>query len=302
MTVVKAAFKLRMREQAPRNHAEIKMNALLPLGLAVIMLAVGLKLAPDDFRRLAARPKAAAAGVTAQVLLLPLLALGIGAVYPLSPAMAAGFLIIAACPGGITSNLLTLLARGDVALALTVTAISTLLSTVTLPAIAGLAAGADGLSLPFGPTFGGVFVMTAVPTAVGMAWRWRFPAAAATAERTIRPAAVAAFAAIVVFTFVKERAAIIDYGATVGPAVALLNLVAMACAAGLATALRLDPPQRTAITLECGLQNAAVAIVIGNVALGDPLLTVPAVLYAVMMNLSAVAWVVWARRRAPAAS
>lgn len=258
---------------------------MLPLGLAVIMLTVGLKLAPDDFRRLAARPKAAAAGVAAQVLALPLLALGIAAVYPLSPVMAAGFLIIAACPGGITSNLLTLLARGDVALALTITAVSTALSTVTLPVVAGLAAGAQGVSLPFGPTFGGVFVMTAVPTLIGMAWRWRFPGMAERAGEKLRPAAVAIFAAIVVFTFVKERAAIVDYGASVGPAVAML---------------RLDPPQRTAITLECGLQNAAVAIVIGNAALGDPLLTVPAVLYAVMMNLTAVAWVLWARRRRPA--
>lgn len=273
---------------------------MLPLGLAVIMLTVGLKLAPDDFRRLAARPKAAAAGVAAQVLALPLLALGIAAVYPLSPVMAAGFLIIAACPGGITSNLLTLLARGDVALALTITAVSTALSTVTLPVVAGLAAGAQGVSLPFGPTFGGVFVMTAVPTLIGMAWRWRFPGMAERAGEKLRPAAVAIFAAIVVFTFVKERAAIVDYGASVGPAVALLNIAAMACAAGLAAMLRLDPPQRTAITLECGLQNAAVAIVIGNAALGDPLLTVPAVLYAVMMNLTAVAWVLWARRRRPA--
>lgn len=279
------------------NHL---LSVALPLGLAVIMLTVGLKLAPDDFRRLAARPKAAVAGVAAQVLLLPLLALGIAAVYPLSPVMAAGFLIIAACPGGITSNLLTLLARGDVALALTITAVSTALSTVTLPVIAGLAAGAQGVSLPFGPTFGGVFVMTAVPTLLGMAWRWRWPAMAARAGEKLRPAAVAIFAAIVVFTFVKERAAIVDYGASVGPAVALLNIAAMACAAGLAAALRLDPPQRTAITLECGLQNAAVAIVIGNAALGDPLLTVPAVLYAVMMNVSAVAWVLWARRRRPA--
>lgn len=273
------------------------MNVLLPLGLAVIMLTVGLKLAPDDFRRLAARPRAAVAGVAAQVLALPLLALGIAAVYPLPPVMAAGFLIIAACPGGITSNLLTLLARGDVALALTITAVSTALSTVTLPVIAGLAAGTQGVSLPFGPTFGGVFVMTAVPTLIGMAWRWRFPAMAERAGEKLRPAAVAIFAAIVVFTFVKERAAIVDYGASVGPAVALLNIAAMACAAGLAAVLRLDPPQRTAITLECGLQNAAVAIVIGNAALGDPLLTVPAVLYAVMMNVSAIAWVLLARRR-----
>lgn len=278
------------------NHL---LSVALPLGLAVIMLTVGLKLAPDDFRRLAARPRAAVAGVAAQVLALPLLALGIAAVYPLSPAMAAGFLIIAACPGGITSNLLTMLARGDVALALTITAVSTALSTVTLPVVAGLAAGAQGLSLPFGPTFGGVFAMTAVPTLIGMAWRWRWPAMAARAGEKLRPAAVAIFAAIVVFTFVKERAAIVDYGASVGPAVALLNIAAMACAAGLAAALRLDPPQRTAITLECGLQNAAVAIVIGNAALGDPLLTVPAVLYAVMMNLTAVAWVLWARRRYP---
>lgn len=276
------------------------LSVALPLGLAVIMLTVGLKLAPDDFRRLAARPKAAVAGVAAQVLALPLLALGIAAVYPLTPVMAAGFLIIAACPGGITSNLLTLLARGDVALALTITAVSTALSTVTLPVVAGLAAGAQGVSLPFGPTFGGVFVMTAVPTLIGMAWRWRWPVMAMRAGEKLRPAAIAIFAAIVVFTFVKERAAIVDYGAGVGPAVALLNIAAMACAAGLAAVLRLDPPQRTAITLECGLQNAAVAIVIGNAALGDPLLTVPAVLYAVMMNLTAVAWVLWARRRYPA--
>lgn len=275
------------------------MNALLPLGLAVIMLAVGLKLTPADFARLAAHPKAVAAGVAAQVVMLPLLAVAISAVYPMAPVMAAGFIILAACPGGITSNLLTLLARGDVALALSVTAISTALSSVTLPVIAGLtAAGSGGIALPFGPTFGGVFAMTAVPVAVGMTWRRLSPSSAAKAERLVRPAAVAVFAAIVVFTFVKEWGAFIEHGATVGPAVVALNLAALAGAAGLANALKLPPAQRTAIALECGLQNAAVAIVIGAAVVGDPLLTVPAVLYALTMNVTAVAWVLWARARA----
>lgn len=298
MTAVKAARSLQTSNENNPTTADLPMNALLPLGLAVIMLAVGLKLTPADFARLAAQPKAVAAGAAAQVVMLPLLAVAISAVYPMAPVMAAGFIILAACPGGITSNLLTLLARGDVALALSVTAISTALSSVTLPIIAGLAAGGDGLALPFGPTFGGVFVMTAVPVAVGMTWRRLSPDSAQKAERWVRPAAVAVFAAIVVFTFVKEWGAFIEHGATVGPAVVALNLLALAGATGLANALKLPPAQRTAIALECGLQNAAVAIVIGASVVGDPLLTVPAVLYALTMNVTAVAWVLWARARA----
>ena len=263
---------------------------LLPAGLAIIMFTVGLRLTVADFARLLADPRAMLVGLGSQLVLLPLLALLILALYPLPPEFAAGLLILAASPGGITSNLLTLLAGGDVALAVSITAVTNVVSIVTLPLVTGAA-----VSIPILPTLGGVLLTTGLPLAAAMLLRHHKPALADRLDGALRRVAVAIFAAIVLYAFWSQAPQIAAHGAELGPAVLALNAGAMALAFLWARLMRLDSRRATAIVLECGLQNAAMAITVGAVLLGKPAMAVPAILYALVMNVTAVG-VVLARR------
>lgn len=278
-------------------------QVLLPAGLAAIGGVVGLGLRPADFARLVSEPRAMLVGVAAQMLLLPLLAVAILAVAPLPGPFAVGLVVLAACPGGITSHLLTLLARGDVALAVSITAVTNTASTVTLPLVVTLATGrflgaSADIAIPVGPTMAGVFLVSALPLALGMLARARFPAGAARAEPALRRLAVTVFVAIVAHTFLGQTDAFAEHAAAVGPRVVALNVTAMAIAHTLARAAATGDARAVAITVECGLQNAAMAIFVATTLLGRPDIAVPAVLYALTMNLSALALVA-ARRRAP---
>lgn len=281
------------------------VSSLLPFGLALIMAQVGLTLTGADFARLAAQPRAVLAGLAAQMLALPMLAFALIAVWPLPPELALGVVLIAAAPGGATSNLLTLLAGGDVALAVTITAISTIASAATLPALAELAGfvtqqGLASFSMPTGMMARSMLIGVVAPLLFGMTVRRFAPRPAQQIEPRLRRVSIAIFAAIVVYTFVSNADAFRAHGLSLGPAMLLLNLVAMSAAVALATALRLKREQAIAVSFETGLQNAAVAIVVAVSVLGRPELATPAVIYAFCMNIGALLALPLARRFAGA--
>lgn len=274
---------------------------LLPVGLMIIMFTVGLRLTVRDFALLLDQPRAMLVGLGSQLVLLPLMGLLILAVHPLPPEFAVGLMVLAASPGGITSNLLTLLAGGDVALAVAVTAVTNTVSVFTLPLVVSGATtlfmeqGSD-VTLPFLPTAGGVLLTSGLPLALAMALgHWR-PALAERLEASLRRVAVAIFAAIVVGAFWSQAPQFVAHGMQVGPSVLALNVGAMALALLWARLMRLDDRRATAIVLECGLQNAAMAITVSAVLLQNQAMVVPAILYALVMNVTAVG-VVFARRR-----
>ena len=278
------------------------VDVLLPLALAFIMFALGLTLVPADFARLLARPKAVTAGLLGQMVLVPALAWGVALAWGLPPEMAAGLVILAACPGGASSGLITYLARGETALSITLTAVTSLAAVLSVPLVVNMGlqhflGAAAAVDLPVGRIVRGVFIITTVPVALGMLMRvWR-PRWVGRMEKPAGKVATLLFLAIVVATFVSQREALWANLPTVGPAAAALNLGVMLGGAGLARLLRLGRRDAVAIATECGLQNAALGIFVAGTVLAQPALAVPSVVYALLMNVGALGLVWWGRRQ-----
>ncbi|HSM30217.1 MAG TPA: bile acid:sodium symporter family protein [Woeseiaceae bacterium] len=269
---------------------------LLPAGLAFIMFALGLKLSIVDFRRVFTYPVAVGLGLLAQTLLLPLTAFGITVLFDLGPESAVGLMILAACPGGVTAAMITDLSRGDTCLSITLTACTSLLSFVTVPIIVGLSlahflGAAAPVDYPMGQAIGSLFLITLVPVAAGVAcnhYGWLLPAVA----KVIGRFATVVFLVIVFVTFFTEWPSITAHFTTVGPAILVLNITTMATGAGLGLAGRLPTAGRVALAVECGIQNSALGITVAVSLLSVSGLAVPSVIYAFLMNITALALVI----------
>jgi BASS family bile acid:Na+ symporter len=279
---------------------------LLPLALAFIMLALGVGLTPADFRRIFAQPKAFLTGAVLQFITLPLLAIVIVALIPAPPALKVGIVLLAACPGGTTSNLLTHMARGDVALSISLTALTSLLSVVTVPLVLMIALalfmGPDAPDVGLVTTGLVIFALTVIPVAIGMGLRQIAPKVAATIEKRSRLLSAVVFIAVVAATIMAEGIAVtIQRFAEAGLVSLALNLAAMGLAFAVTSMLALRMRQRIALTLECGLQNATLAIVVSVSLLGDLAYAVPAAVYGLLMFATAGVFILWARRWSHAA-
>ena len=262
---------------------------LLPLGLALLMLVVGLRLSPRDFAVVFRNPKALGIGLLVQMVTLPVLAYLLGQALGLSPVMQAGLVLVAAAPGGVTSNYIAHLARADLALSTGMTLVTTLLASVSIPAVLAFfgVAGFSGIA-SIAKLSGAMLAVSIVPMLLGMGlgavsrvWQARL-------ARVLEPVAKAIFAAMVLATFVQNWGPMQDNLAEVGMAVVALNLGALALAAMAARAANLGWSQARAIMVEASLQNVAVAMFVAGSVLAQPALMVPGLLYAVMMNISAV--------------
>ncbi|MDJ0909752.1 MAG: bile acid:sodium symporter family protein [Woeseiaceae bacterium] len=268
------------------------LTKLLPLGLAFIMFALGLKLSIADFRRVVTRPTAVALGLIAQMLLLPLTAFAIVTIFELSPEAAVGIMILAACPGGVSAGMITYLSRGDTCLSITLTAATSLLSFVSVPIVVGFSlqhflGSTHAVDFPILQAGVGLFVVTLVPVTAGILVNqanWL----TAEVSRFIGKVATGVFFLIVVTTFVTEWPSISDNFSAVGPAILLLNLVTMGTGALLGTIARLPVEGRIALAVECGIQNSALGITVALSLLSVASLAVPSVIYAFLMNISAL--------------
>ncbi|MBA3031916.1 MAG: bile acid:sodium symporter family protein [Gammaproteobacteria bacterium] len=276
------------------------IELLLPLALAFIMFSLGLTLVVNDFRRVLARPKAMLIGLVGQMLLVPALAYVVVLVWGLAPEMAVGMMILAACPGGVSSGLLTYLARGDTALSISLTAVTSIAAVITVPFIVDFAlqqfmhTGMSG-DFPLLKMVRGVFLLTTVPVVLGMSVKaWR-PALAARFERAAGRLATILFVLIVLATFFSQRQVLIDNLGSIGPAAMLLNLLVIAAGFAMAVAAGLRQRDQIAIATECGLQNAALGIFIASSVLQSPAMTVPSVVYALLMNVGALGIVILMR-------
>jgi BASS family bile acid:Na+ symporter len=283
----------------PDGFPSMSMTALLPLGLAFLMFVVGLRLTADDFLNLWRQPRAVFVGLAAQVLGLPLLALLIARLLSLPPHMALGLLVVAAAPGGITSNFMTLLARGDVALSTTMTLGTSLIAGVTIPAVLHLGGapldGDAGLAVAVTQSVVKLMTVSAVPMLIGMAIRRFLPGATMRWGAVIDHLATVVFFIIVAGTFIQNGPGLIANAATAGPASVLLNVGAIALSFAVGGLTRLPGRQSLAIAIECGLQNVVMAIFICTNILHADDLVVPALVYAVVMNVTAL-FLVWLGR------
>ncbi|WBQ10854.1 bile acid:sodium symporter [Hyphomonadaceae bacterium ML37] len=274
---------------------------LLPLALAFIMLALGVGLTPADFRRIFAQPKAFLTGAVLQFVTLPVLAIAIVALIPAPPALKVGIVLLAACPGGTTSNLLTHMARGDVALSISLTALASLLSVVTVPLVLMIALalfmGPDAPDVGLVTTGLVIFALTVIPVLIGMGVRRVAPKLAAAIEKRSRFLSGAVFIAVVAATVMADGIAVtVQRFAEAGLVSLALNLAAMGLAFAVTSVLALRMRQRIALTLECGLQNATLAIVVSVSLLGDLAYAVPAAVYGLLMFVTAGGFILWARR------
>jgi bile acid:Na+ symporter, BASS family len=265
-------------------------TVVLPLALAVIMVGLGLELTVGDFRRVASKPRGAAIGLLNLVAISPLLAFAIAEVYSLPAGLAVGLVLLGTSPGGTTANLLTHLARGDTALSITLTAISSVAAVVTVPIFLELAIdhfGAEELTGDLGMLgiVVRVLLITVVPLAAGM---WVRANRTALAERIVLPfkrVSIAIFVLVVVGVIIAENDLVLDNFDDVAAAALTLNLAAMTVSFTIARIARLDNRQATAISIELGVHNSTLAIAVG--AGLATVLTIPAAVYASFMFVTA---------------
>ena len=282
----------------------MSVDKLLPLALAFIMFALGLGLTLADFARVFRTPRTIVLGLASQMLILPLVAFGIAVLFKLPPAMAAGLMILAACPGGASAGLITKLAGGETALSISLTAITSVLAVFSVPLVAGFGlrhftGTAPDAALPVFDIVRGVFVITTIPVALGMLLRHLRPAFTARIEPVAGRVATALFILIVIATFVSQRQALFEHFASTGPAALALCILVMGAGFGLGAFAGIARPGRIAIAVECGLQNAALAIFLAVTVLHQPALAVPGVIYALLMNVSALAFIFIMRLKTP---
>jgi BASS family bile acid:Na+ symporter len=276
-------------------------QALLPLGLMFIMFSLGMGLTLQDFRRVFAYPRAFLAGVVCHFVLLPLVAFGFVKGFGVSGALAVGFMLIAACPTGTTSNLLTYFARGDVALALSFTAFAGLVSIVTVPlivsaAIAHFTAGARAVPFPVGQTMAQIFVVMGLPVAAGMLVRARARGFAQRWQPMLGTASAVVFVAIIAVSVARNWSLFQQHTAALAPLVVAINLTMLGLGYGLARLARADRRQSVTVAIESSVQNATLAIVIASSILRDDTMMLPGAIYGVMMYVGGIAFVFIARR------
>ncbi|MFM7732301.1 MAG: bile acid:sodium symporter family protein [Cyanobium sp.] len=283
-------------------QSSLLTTVLLPIALAVVMLGMGLGLVPEDFRRILSDPRAVTAGTLCQVVALPLIALLIVRVVPMPAVIAVGLIVLALCPGGPSSNLITYLARGDVALSVTLTAVSSLITVFTIPVLANLALrhylGAEAaINLPVGSTMLRIALITLVPTALGMVLRQRLPRTAAALERQVSRLALALLALIILALLIREATNVPGFVLRAGVAVVLLNGLGILAGCLTSRVLGLPAGQRSCLAIEVGMQNGTLALAITAGLLANPEMAVPAALYSLVMYISGIGLIVVGRRQ-----
>lgn len=282
-------------------NASLLTNLLLPLALGVIMLGLGLGLTIEDFKRVARYPRAVLIGLVLQIGVLPWAAFALALLFKLPPELAVGLMLLAASPGGATANIYSHLARGDVALNITLTAVNSVLCLLTLPIILNLSLeyflGAGQYVPPPVRKIVEVAVIILLPVAIGMLVRARAPAFAARMEKPIRLLSVLVLALLIVAAVASEWQTLLSFFAAVGVACLLFNLVSMGSGYLVPLALKLPGRQATAIAMEIGIHNGTLAIYIALNVLGNATMSIPAALYSLLMFFTAGVFAFWLTRR-----
>jgi BASS family bile acid:Na+ symporter len=274
---------------------------VLPI-LTLLMFDLGLTLKPQDFRLIAQRPKPVIIGLVGQIILLPLIAWGIIQLlstfdFHLSTLFIIGIMLVACSPGGSSSNVFSMLAKGDVALSVTLTACSSLITLFTLPLIMAWVTAnvgdATDIQLPIGNLLMQNIVLMVVPVLIGFLVNLFREQAAARIHNVLRRIAMPALVLLVTIFFVQHKQTIIAEFPSLGLTMTALILATTGCGALLAWLLRLTTRERRTLVIEIGMQNAAQAITIACSPLifNNEIIAIPAIIYALMMNLILLAYV-----------
>jgi BASS family bile acid:Na+ symporter len=290
-------------------QGDIVSGVLLPVILAFIMFALGLGLKMEDFARIVRQPLALLVGVVCHFILLPAICFLMLKISGIGGPWAVGFMILAACPTGTTSNLLTYLARGDVPLALSFTAVASVLTIVTLPFIVawslGHFMGANWLgsaqvNVPVTQLMLQVFLLLGLPVALGMIVRALKPAFAIGLEPIATKTATVLFVLVVLMALIKNWEVLRLNFTTLAPFALALNIVMLGVGFAAAWFMRLSPRQSVTLGIETAIQNATLALVIASSVLQSDAMAIPGALYGVLMYAGGLAFALGMRRFATA--
>jgi BASS family bile acid:Na+ symporter len=264
---------------------------------------MGLGLIPADFQRITRYPKAVLIGLVNQIIILPIVGFIIVSLLPLRPEIAVGLMIVAICPGGPSSNVLTYLAKGDVALSVTLTAFSSIITIFTIPFLASFIlqhfmGESAAISLPIGSTMAQIFLIIVLPLVMGMTIRHYFPLLAKSLEPITNRLAVIFLAVIICLLILREWQRLPLFIAQTGLAVIILNTIASLIGFFSGRLFQLTIPQRICIAIEVGIQSGTLAIAITAGLLKNPDLAIPAIVYSLWMYVSAFVAVYYGRKKA----
>jgi BASS family bile acid:Na+ symporter len=272
--------------------AEIISKVFLPLSLAIIMLGMGMTLIISDFTRILKKPKDILIGLTNQLIFLPIIGFSLAIAFNLSPVMAVGLMILATCPGGPTSNLITQVCRGNIALSVTLTAITSILSVLTIPFILSYALeyfGTDTnvtIKLPILDTILQIMVITIIPISIGMLIRRFKIKFAKRLEKSMRIASTVIFALVFLAVLAANFNIIGKAMREVGLVTLLLNIITMGLGYLTARLFKLNLKSAISITVESGIQNGTLAFVIATSILNNVEMGIPTGAYAIWMFIT----------------
>jgi BASS family bile acid:Na+ symporter len=272
--------------------AEIISKVFLPLSLAIIMLGMGMTLIVSDFTRILKKPKDILIGLTNQLIFLPIIGFSLAIAFNLSPVMAVGLMILATCPGGPTSNLITQVCRGNIALSVTLTAITSILSVLTIPFILSYALeyfGTDTnvtIKLPILDTILQIMVITIIPISIGMLIRRFKIKFAKRLEKSMRIASTVIFALVFLAVLAANFSIIGKAMREVGLVTLLLNIITMGFGYLTARLFKLNLKSAISITVESGIQNGTLAFVIATSILNNVEMGIPTGAYAIWMFIT----------------
>jgi len=274
----------------------IVTDVILPLALAFIMFVLGLGLTGADFLRVIKQPRDFFVGALSQVILLPIIAFILVKLWPIAPELAIGVMIIAAAPGGVTSNLLTSFAKGDVALSISLTAIISLLCVITIPFIVLTSVELLGGSnitqdVSLLSMSRDMFLIVTVPVILGMLLRKFSSGVALKLEPIAKKVSIVLFVLVLLGAIAAERENVISYFAQAGLITLILNVVMMVVAYFVAQLLASGTKQKKCITIECGLQNGTLAIFVATSIFGGGMYVIPAATYSIIMFATSLIFV-----------
>ena len=281
----------------------IVTDVILPLALAFIMFALGLGLTGADFLRVMKQPRDFFVGAFSQIIILPIIAFILVKIWPVAPELAIGVMIIAAAPGGVTSNLLTSFAKGDVALSISLTAIISLLCVFTIPFVVLTSVKLLGDSninqnISLFSLSRDMFLIVTVPVILGMLLRRFISGLALKFEPIAKKVSAVLFVFVLLGAIAAERENVISYFAQAGLITLTLNVVMMIIAYYIAQSLATGSAQKKCITIECGLQNGTLAIFVSTTIFGGGMYVIPAATYSLIMFATSLIFVYLIRKTA----
>ena len=279
----------------------IVTDVFLPLALAFIMFALGLGLTGSDFLRVVRQSRDFFVGAFSQIILLPIIAFILVKIWPIAPELAIGVMIIAAAPGGVTSNILTYFAKGDVALSISLTAIISLLSVITIPFI--VLTSTELLSdrnvtedVSLMSMSRDMFLIVTLPVILGMLFRRFISVVASKFEPIAKNISTVLFVLVLLGAIAAERENVISYFAQAGLITLVLNVIMMVVAFYLAQLFGSKAEQKKCITIECGLQNGTLAIFVATSIFGGGMYVIPAATYSLIMFATSLIFIYFVRK------